>query len=128
MKLKKRIYTGLVRPAIIYGAEIWSTSEKEEKRLNVNEMKMLCRLCGLTLRDRVQNKFIRGSRKVTEISKKIQGQRIGWFGHVEQREEDQLKRLANMEISGSCRRGRLKTRWMDSFQRDMKEAGVTSEH
>ena len=111
---------------MIYGAETWSTTKKEEQRLNVNEMRMLRRSCGVTLRDRVPNRFIRGSMKVTEVSKKIQGQRLRWFGHVERREEeDQLKRVANMQIPGRRRRGRPKTRWKDYVQRDMREAGVT---
>ena len=84
--------------------------------------------CGVTRKDRVPNKFIRGSLKVAEVRKKIIERRLMWYGHVERREEDHyLKRVANMEIPGRRRRGRPKTRWKDSVRRDMKEVGLTSD-
>ena len=118
MKLKKRVYTTVVRPALVYGAETWTTTKREEERLNVNEMRMLRWSCGVTRKDRVPNKFIRGSMKVAEVRKKIMERRFVWYGHVERREDDHyLKRVANMEIPGRRRRGRPKTRWKDSVRR-----------
>ena len=128
MKLKKRVYTTVVRPALIYGAETWATTKREEERLKINEMRMLRWSCGVTRKDRIQNKFIRGSLKVAEVREKIVEKRLTWYGHVERRDDDHyLKRVANMEILGRRRRGRPKTRWKDSVERDMKEIGVTSE-
>ena len=128
MKLKKRIYTTVVRPALIYGAEAWTTTKREEERLNVNEMRMLRWSCGVTRKGRVPNKFIRGSLKVVEAGKKISEKRLMWYGHVARREEDHyLQRVANMEIPGRRRRGRPKTRWKDSVKRDMAEVGLTPE-
>ena len=102
------------------------TTKREEERLNVNEMRMLRWSCGIKRKDIVPKKFIRGSRKVTEV-RKITERRLMWFGHVERREEDHyLKRVANMEIPGRRRRGRPKTRWRDSVRRDVEEVGLTS--
>ena len=107
MKLKRKIYTTVIRPALIYGAETWTTTKREEERLNVNEMRMLRWSCGVTRKDRVPNKNIRGSLKVAEVRKKIMERQLMWYGHVERREEDHyLKRVANMEIPGRRRRGR----------------------
>ena len=36
----------VVRPAMIHSAETWATTTSEEKRLDVNEMTMLKRMCG----------------------------------------------------------------------------------
>ena len=127
MKLKKRVYTTVIRPALIYGAETWATTKREEERLNVNEMRMLRWSCGVTRKDRVPNKYIRGSLKITEVRKKIMERRLMWYGHVERREEDHyLKRVANMEIPGKRRIRRPKTRCKDSVKRDMKEIGLTA--
>ena len=41
MRLKKRIHTTVIRPALIYGAETWATTKREEERLNVAELRML---------------------------------------------------------------------------------------
>ena len=128
VKLKRRIYTTVVRPALIYGAETWTTTKREEERLNVNKMRMLRWSCGVTGKDRVPNKNIRGTLKVAEVRKKIMERWLMWYGHVERREEDHyLKRLANMEIPGRRRRARPKTRWKDSIKRDMEEVGLISD-
>ena len=125
-KLKKRIYTGVIRPAMIYSAETWSTTKREEERMNVNEMRMLRWAAGVTRRDRVPNRYIRGSMKIAEISKKIMEKRLVWYGHIGRRTEDHyLKHVANIIVPGTRRRGRPKTRWKDCVARDMAELGLT---
>ena len=41
VKLKRKVYKTVVRPALLYGAEIWATTWGQEARLEVNEMRML---------------------------------------------------------------------------------------
>ena len=65
MKLKGRVYKTVVRPALLYGcmivwlygAVIWATTRGQDARLEVNEMRMLRWMCGLTRRewDHIQN-------------------------------------------------------------------------
>ena len=75
--------------------------------------------------DRVRNERIRGTIKVTEISKKIQERRLQWYGHVMRREDDYVgKRVMGMEIEGRRGRGRPKRRWMDSVRADLTEKGL----
>ena len=125
MKLKSKVHRTIVRPAMIYGSETWSTTKKEEKRLDVNEMRMLRWTCGVTKLDRIANRYIRGTMKVSEVSGKIKERRLAWYGHVERREENHyLRRIVNMEIPGRRRRGRPKTRWKDCVRRDMEEVGL----
>ena len=52
MKLKSKIHRTTVRPA------------REEKRLDVNEMRMLRWTCGVTKSDRIVNRHIRGTMKL----------------------------------------------------------------
>ena len=40
---------------------------------------------GVTRRDRIRNEYIRGTAKVTEISKKIQESRLRLYGHLKRR-------------------------------------------
>jgi hypothetical protein len=79
------IYKTVVKPAMLYGAETWNIKKRQEDRMNVAEMRMLRSMCGLTRMYRLR---IRGSVKVTEISKKVQERRLQWFGHVERRETE----------------------------------------
>ena len=71
MKLKGKVYKTVVRPALLYGAEIWATTRGQEARLEVNEMRMLRWMCGVTRKDNIRNEHIRGTTRVVQASKKI---------------------------------------------------------
>ena len=51
VKLKREMYRTVVRPALLYGAETCSVTKTQEQRLEVNEMRMLRWMCGVTKRD-----------------------------------------------------------------------------
>ena len=55
MKLKGKVYTTVVRPALLYGAETWATTRGQVARLEVNKMRMLRWMCGVTRRDKILN-------------------------------------------------------------------------
>ena len=68
VKLKSKLYTTVVRPAMVYGSECWALREQEEQRLHTTEMKMLRWSQGKTRKDRIKNETIRGNAKVTPIN------------------------------------------------------------
>ena len=72
MKLKGKIYKTVVRPALLYGAETWATTRGQEARLEVNEMRMLRCMCGVTRRDMIRNEHIRGTTTVLQAPRKPQ--------------------------------------------------------
>ena len=41
VKLKGNVYITVIRPAMLYGAETWATMQRQETRIEVNEMTML---------------------------------------------------------------------------------------
>ena len=53
------------------GAETWATTRGQEARLEVNEMRMLRWMCGVTRRDKIRNENIRGTTRLEQPSKKI---------------------------------------------------------
>ena len=72
-----------------------------EKKMEVTEMKMLRWMCGVTRKDRIRNVYIRGTTKVTEVSKKIQEARLRWFGHVRRRDKNYIgRRIMELEVPG----------------------------
>ena len=71
VKLKGKVYKTVVRPALLYGAEICATTKGQEARLEVNGMRMLRWMCGVTRRDKIRNEHIRGTTRVVQASKKI---------------------------------------------------------
>ena len=125
VKLKGKVYKTVVRPALLYGAETWATTRGQEARLEVNEMRMLRWMCGVTRRDKIRNDHIRGTTRVVQASKKITEKRLKWYGHVSRmKDEHVVRRMLDVEIPGKRRRGRPNLRWKDACKRDMTEVGL----
>ena len=96
---------------MLYCAETWAVKKEQEKKLDVVEMRMLRWMSGVANPDRIRNEIIRGTKKVGEISKKVQASRLKWYEHVLRREEEYVgKRVMVMEVSGKRKRGRTKRR------------------
>ena len=70
LRVKGKVYRTVVRPAMMYGAEMWPVKKAQEKKLDVAEIRMLRWMSGDTKLDRIRNLRIRGTTKVEEISKK----------------------------------------------------------
>ena len=88
MKLKGKVNRTVVRPAMLYGAETWATTKRQESRIEVNEMRMLRWMCGVTRKDKIRNKHIRGTTKVVQASRKITERRLKfmvWARHEDGR-------------------------------------------
>ena len=92
VQLKGKVYKTVVRPARLYGAETWATMRGQEVRLEVNEMRMLRWMCGVTRRDKIRNEHNRGTTRVVQASKKITEKRPKWYGHVRRMKEEHMLR------------------------------------
>ena len=129
VKLKGKVYKTVVRPALLYGAETWATTRGQEVRLEVNEMRMLRWMCGVTRRDNIRNDHIRGTTRVVQASKKITEKRLKWYGHVSRMKDEHIvRRMLDVEIPGKRRRGRPNLRWKDACKRDMTEVGLKEDN
>ena len=51
-------------------------NEETRKRIEVNEMRMLRWMCGVTCEDKIRNEHIRGTTRVTLASKKDHGETL----------------------------------------------------
>ena len=124
-KLKGKVYETVVRPALLCDAESWSTTRGQEARLEVNEMRLLRWMCGVTRRDKIRNEHIRGTTRVMQASKKITEKRLKWYGHVRRMKEEHIvRRMLDVDIPGKRRRGRPNLRWKDACKRGMIQVGM----
>ena len=120
VKLKGTVYRTVVRPAMLYGVETWATIKRQ-----VNEMRMLRWMCGVTRKDKIRNEHIRGTTKVVQASRKITERRLKWYGHVMMMEEDHaVRRVMTKAIPGKRKRRIPKTRWKDVCKRGMQTVGL----
>ena len=58
-KLKIKLYMTVITPVLLYGAECWTVRKKEEQILEKTQMRMLRRIKGVTLRDKVKSVDVR---------------------------------------------------------------------
>ena len=124
-RVKGKVYTTVVRPAIMYSLETAAVTKTQERELEVAEMRMLRWSLGWTRKDKIRNERIRKLTEVGNITLKAREERLRWFGHVKRREDNYVgRRVLDMTIDGTRRRGRPKTRWMDIVRQDMKDLGL----
>ena len=105
-KLKIKLYMTVIRPVLLYGAECWTVRRKEEQILEKTEMRMLRRIKGVTLRDKVKSVDIRKELGVNSIQEKVREIRLRWYGHMQRMEENNERRaVVDMSVPGKRPRG-----------------------
>ena len=55
VKLKAKLCRTVVRLALVYGAETWTTTKNQENTLEVNGIRMLLMECGVKKKDKIRN-------------------------------------------------------------------------
>ncbi|KAK3512599.1 hypothetical protein QTP70_017201 [Hemibagrus guttatus] len=127
-RIKGKVYSTVVRPAMLYGLETVSLRKRQESELEVAELKMLRFSLEVTRLDRIRNEYIRGTAHVGRLRDKVREAGLRWFGHVQRRESEYIgRRMLDMELPGRRQRGRPKRRYMDGINEDMKLVGARVE-
>ena len=72
---------------------------KEENILEKTEMRMLRRIKGVTVKDKMKSEDIRKELGVGSIKSKARESRLRWFGHVHRKEqESNLRQVMDIEF------------------------------
>ena len=75
-KMKGKVYKTAVRPAMLYGLEAVPLTKRQEKELEVAELKMLRFSLGVSRLDRIRNDYIRGTAKVGKFEDRVREARL----------------------------------------------------
>ena len=75
-KWKIKLYTTVIRPVFLYEAERWTVRKKEKHILEKTDMRMMRRMKGVTLRDKVKSVDIRKEPGVNSMQEKVREIRL----------------------------------------------------
>jgi len=74
---------------------------------------------GIKLQDRVSSKGMRERLGLDDITSALQQNRLQWYGHVLQKEDNDLvKKCMEYEMEGARSRGRPKKTWTEIVGKD----------
>ena len=93
-KLKGEIYKTCVRSGMTYGSETWPIKVEDINRLIRAERMMRRRMCGVTLRGRVNTDTLYDRHRVDRITGVVTRGRLRWFGHVKRKPDSDWTRKA----------------------------------
>ena len=80
-RVKRKVYSSVVRPAMVYGLETVAVTKKQVEEMEIAEMKMLRFTMGVTRKDKIRNEHIRSTVKVERLGVKMR--EVVWTCHEE---------------------------------------------
>ena len=124
-KVKGKVYSSVVRPAMVHGLETVAVTKKQVEKMEVAEIKMLRFAVGVTKKDKIRNEHIRSTVKIERIGIKMREGRLRWYGHVMRRDQEYVgRKMMEMELPRKRKRGRPKRRFLDVVKEDMGKVGA----
>ena len=104
---------------MLHGSENWPIRKENEVALQQAEMKIVRWMCGIELQDRVPSNGLRERLGLDNIISVLQQNRLQWYGHVLQKEEnDWVKKCMEYEVEGARPRGTPKKAWREIVEKD----------
>jgi len=101
LTMRGRLYSSCVRSSLLHGSETWPVSKENVVALQRAEMIMVRWMCGIKLEDRFPSKELRERLVIDDIALVLQQNRLRWYGHVLQKEDnDWVKKCIEYEVEG----------------------------
>ena len=93
---------------MLHGCETWPVRKEDMVALQRAEMRMVRWMCGNKPKDRLPSKELRDRLGIDDIALLLQQNRLRWYGHVLQKDDDWVKKCMKYEVEGLRQRGRPK--------------------
>ena len=98
-RVKGKVYSSVVRPAMVYGLETVGVTKKQVEEMKIAEMKMLRFAMEVTRKDKIRIEYIRDTVKVERLGIKMREGRLRWYGHVMRRDQEYVgRKMMEMEL------------------------------
>ncbi|KAL1446119.1 hypothetical protein WDU94_000032 [Cyamophila willieti] len=125
IKLKGKLYKSAIRPALLYGSECWTLYKSYSNQIHTTEMRMLRWIAGVTIMDKIRNKYIRGSLGVTAITEKVEEKQMRWYGHIKRRpEEHMVNQAISYPLEAPKQRGRPRSTWIKQQEKRLEQEDI----
>jgi len=128
--LKLKIYKTLLRPAVTYGCEAWTLTNRNEQQLRIFEQKILRKIFG-PVQDENGIWRIRKNHELNElvvssgIIRFIKSRRMAWLGHIMRMDGGRMpRRILEWKPMGGRIRGRPRKRWIEDGEEDIQMMGI----
>ena len=118
---KMKFYNACVLSTLLYAAESWSLTERQEARLDAFDMRCQRKILRIVWSQHIPNIRIRSMTKQPQLTNILRKRRLKWFGHVLRMDKDRAPKMLYLwkPTHGKRRRGRPRTTWRDVIQRDL---------
>uniref|UniRef100_A0A670HX80 Reverse transcriptase domain-containing protein n=1 Tax=Podarcis muralis TaxID=64176 RepID=A0A670HX80_PODMU len=112
---KVRIVKAMVFPVVMYGSESWTIKKADRQIIDAFELWCWRRLLRVPWTARRSNlSFLKEISPECSLEGQILKLRLQYFGHLMRREDSLEKTLVLGKMEGTRRRGRQRTRWLDT--------------
>ena len=122
-RTKVQVFRAMVMSVLLYGAETWTVTQQDIRRLKTFQMRCLRDIVGVTLWDMRRNVDILEETGELPIKEQLRLKRLQWFGHLQRMPDHRpQKQLLRCRLRGKKRRpGGTCLRWVDVISRDLTE-------
>ena len=126
-RTKVCLFKTLVRPVLLCGYETWKITKADKQKLNSFQCQCLRRIMMIKWQQKMTNKTVVKMAEINEISCEVRQRRWNRLGHVLRREgENDCFTALGCTPEGRRVRGRPKTTWRRTVERETKKAGWKS--
>jgi len=123
-----RLYSSCVRSGMLHRSKTWPIRKENVVALQRAEMRMVRWICSVKLKDRLPSKELREKLGVDDIALVLQQNRLHWYGHMLQKDDDDwVKKYMEHEVEGSRPRGKPKKTWKEIVHEDCQARKLSKE-
>jgi Reverse transcriptase (RNA-dependent DNA polymerase) len=116
---KRNLMDSVILPVFTYGAQTWTLSNEDERRLRCEQKAMERRILKISLREHRTNEEIRNITKFEDVVEKARKLKWDWAGHLQRMNKNRwAKSVENWTpTDGRRNRGHQMKRWKDDIEK-----------
>ena len=127
MKTKLKLFKTLVVPVLLYGCETWKMNKGDGKAVDVFHNRCLRRILRIDWQDHVSTNNLLATAGMKPLSEEVKLRRWKMIGHILRQDHNNDCNIAlTWAPEGKRRRGRPKTTWRRTVDKERREAGWKS--